>query len=81
MKENNIIRHYETPTKHTDKQKYNSMNMEQSLQKVQELIRSPKSQQAMFTKTKAQKETVVKASCIVAEQVTIKPDLLPRERL
>ena len=50
MKENNIIRHYETPPKHTDKEKYNNMNMEQSLKKVQELIRSPKSQQAMFTK-------------------------------
>lgn len=59
MKEYNLRRHYETSTKHT----------EQRLQKVEELKRNLKSQQAMFTKAKSQSKAAVKASFIVAEEV------------
>lgn len=71
MKEYNLRRHYETSTKHTDaqKDKYKNMNTEQRLQKVEELKRNLKSQQAMFTKAKSESEAAVKASFIVAEEV------------
>jgi len=45
------------------------MDMEQKLQKVEELKINLKSQQAMFTKVKTQSELVAKASFIVAEEV------------
>ena len=67
MKEYNLRRHYETSKKHTDKDK--NMDTEQRLQKVEELKRGLKSQQALFTKAKSQSEAAVKASFIVAEEV------------
>ncbi len=69
MKEYNLRRHYETSPKHTDKEKYKNMDTKQKLQKVEELKRSLKSQQAMFTKAKSQSMAAVKASLIVAEEV------------
>lgn len=67
MKEYNLRRHHETSKKHTDKDK--NMDTEQRLQKVEELKRRLKSQQAFFTKAKSQSEAAVKASFIVAEEV------------
>jgi len=63
MKEYNLRRHYETSKK--DK----NMDREQRLQKVEELKRGLKFQQALFTKTKSQSEAAVRASFIVAEEV------------
>lgn len=71
MKECNLRRHHETSKKPTDKDK--NMDMGQRLQKVEELKRSLKFQQAMFTKAKSQSEAAVKASFIVAEEVTKSP--------
>lgn len=67
MKEYNLRRHYETSKKLTEKDK--NMDTEQRLQKVEELKRRLKSQQAPFTKAKSQSEAAVKASFIVAEEV------------
>uniref|UniRef100_A0A8C6VWZ3 SPIN-DOC-like zinc-finger domain-containing protein n=1 Tax=Nothobranchius furzeri TaxID=105023 RepID=A0A8C6VWZ3_NOTFU len=67
MKEYNLRRHHETSKKHTDKDK--NMDTEQRLQKVEELKRGLKSQQALFTKAKSQSEAAVRASLIVAEEV------------
>ena len=67
MNEYNLRRHHETSKKHTDKDK--NMDTEQRLQKVEELKRGLKSQQAPFTKAKSQSEAAVKASFIVAEEV------------
>lgn len=67
IKEYNLRRHHETSKKHTDKDK--NMDTEQKLQKVEELKRGLKSQQAMFTKAGSQSEAAVKASFVVAEEV------------
>uniref|UniRef100_A0A3B3IFR8 Uncharacterized protein n=1 Tax=Oryzias latipes TaxID=8090 RepID=A0A3B3IFR8_ORYLA len=67
MKEYNLRRHHETSKKHTDKDK--NMDTEQRLQKVEELKRGLKSQQALFTIAKSQSGAAVKASFIVAEEV------------
>ncbi len=74
IKEYNIRRHYET--KHEDK--YKDLNIQQKLQKVEELKKSLVSQQTMFTKAKSQSEAVVKASYIVAEEIALK---LPWDKL
>ena len=79
MKEYNLRRHHETSKKHTDKDK--NMNTEQRLQKVEELKRGLKFQQALFTKAKSQSEAAVKASSIVAEEVANPPVHLQRESL
>ncbi len=55
--------------RNTDKEKYKNMDIEQKQQTAEELKRSLKSQQAMFTKAKTQSEAAVKASFIVAEEV------------
>jgi len=69
MKEYNIRRHCETSPKHTGKETYKNRDMEENLRKVEELKRSLKPQQAMFTKGKRQSEATVKARFIVAEEV------------
>uniref|UniRef100_A0AAY4BEV8 SPIN-DOC-like zinc-finger domain-containing protein n=1 Tax=Denticeps clupeoides TaxID=299321 RepID=A0AAY4BEV8_9TELE len=65
MKEFNLRRHHET--KHVDKDK--DMDMEQRLQKVEELKRGLKSWQALFRKAKSQSEAAVKARFILAEEI------------
>ncbi|KAK7906743.1 hypothetical protein WMY93_015355 [Mugilogobius chulae] len=65
MKEYNLRRHHET--KHADKDK--NMDMEQRLQKVEELKRGLKSRQALFRKAKSQSEAAVKASFFVAGEI------------
>ena len=65
MKEFNLRRHHET--KHADQAK--DMDMEQRLQKVEELKRGLKSRQALFRKAKSQSEAAVKASFILAEEI------------
>lgn len=67
MKEYNLRRHHQTSQKNSDKDK--NMDMEQRLQKVEELKRGLKSRQALFTYAKSQNEAAVKASFIVAEEV------------
>ncbi|XP_055726157.1 general transcription factor II-I repeat domain-containing protein 2-like [Salvelinus fontinalis] len=65
LKEYNLRRHYET--KHADKNK--NMDMEQRLQKAEELKRGVKSRQALFKKAKSQGQAAVKASFILAEEI------------
>ncbi|XP_062422358.1 general transcription factor II-I repeat domain-containing protein 2-like [Pungitius pungitius] len=65
LKEYNLRRHYET--KHADKNK--NMDMEQRLQKAEELKRGLKSRQALFKKAKSQGQAAVKASFILAEEI------------
>lgn len=65
MKEYNMRRHHET--KHTDKNKI--LDMEQRLQKVEELKRGLKSRQGLFRKAQSQSEAAVKASFILAEEI------------
>lgn len=77
IKEYNIRRHYET--KHEDK--YKDLNIQQKLQKVEELKKSLVSQQTMFTKAKSQSEAVMKASYIVAEEITKSAPAIYRRRV
>lgn len=65
MKEYNLRRHHET--KHADKNK--NVDMEQRLQKVEELKRGLKSRQDLFRKAKSQSEAAVKASFIIAREI------------
>nr|XP_061800942.1 general transcription factor II-I repeat domain-containing protein 2-like [Nerophis lumbriciformis] len=65
MKEFNLRQHHET--KHADKDK--DMDMEQRLQKAEELKRGLNSRQALFRKAKSQSEAAVKASFILAEEI------------
>ncbi|TWW54382.1 hypothetical protein D4764_0169900 [Takifugu flavidus] len=65
MKEYHLRRHHEA--KHADKDK--NMDMEQKLQKVEELKPGLKSGQALFRKAKSQSEAAVKASLILAEEI------------
>lgn len=65
MKEYNLRRHHET--KHADKTE--NMDMEQRLQKVEELKRGLKSRQGLFRKAKSQSEAAVRASFILAEEI------------
>lgn len=65
MKEYNMRRHHET--KHTDKTKI--LDIEQRLQKVEELKRGLKSRQGLFRKVQSQSEAAVKASFILAEEI------------
>lgn len=65
MKEFNMRRHHET--KHKDKNKI--LDMEQRLQKVEELKRGLKNRQGLFRKAQSQNEAAVKASFILAEEI------------
>lgn len=49
---------------------YKDLDMKQRLQKVEELKRSLMSQQAMFRNVRSQREAAVKASFIVATEIT-----------
>ena len=65
-KEYNIRRHYEM--KHQDK--YEDLDIEDKLQKVEEMKKSLVLQQTMFTKAKSQSEAAVKDSFIVVAEST-----------
>ncbi|KAK2814429.1 hypothetical protein Q5P01_000472 [Channa striata] len=65
-KEYNIRRHFET--RHHDK--YKDLNANERLKKVEEMKKGLMSRQTMFTKAKSQSEASVKASFIVAQEIT-----------
>ena len=65
-KEYNIRRHCET--KHYEK--YKDLDVKQKLQKMQEMKRSLVFHQTMFMKAKSKSEAAVKASLIVAAEIT-----------
>ena len=66
IKEYNIRRHYET--KHQDK--YKDLDMTQRSQEVEEMKKGFVSQQIMFKTATAQSDAAVKASYIVAEEIS-----------
>jgi len=63
VKEYNLRQHYDTSPKHIDG-KHKNMDMEQKLQKVENLKISLRSQQATFTKAKTQSEVAVKVNLL-----------------